>query len=225
LVDSFDADLNGSTNIPVAFVTTGNHLAVQIGSLITARLRLNFNGSITDLDFNSTGPSNTSGANYDMPGNYTAVLSGTVTGTLTNMPLGLPDVSLGTLYTLTPTPLVVPGNLGGIVTTTDTTGGSGPYPADMLTNFAAVLGGVSFPVSLPLALNYSATIPNGQSGLSSLVISPGSVLNATFNLTNVSYNLNGSVTDALVPEPNSLMLAALGVLGLFVLISVRRSRQ
>ncbi|MBL9125102.1 MAG: PEP-CTERM sorting domain-containing protein [Planctomycetaceae bacterium] len=208
-MNSLSVDLNGNSIIN-ADISVGN---VNINtSLGTFQLQLFFNGQINDLDFVSTGPSPIVPVDvYNIPGNYLAELQGVVTGKLVNVPL-IGSVDLGTLYTLTPTVIPVAGSLPGAATLTDGSGGAGPYPATLLANLAAALPTLDVPVVLPFAVAINQSVPSGQSGFS--VLNASGTINANLQLGNPNYNLNGSVVNAVVPEPTSLALAGLGALGL-----------
>ena len=145
-----------------------------------------------------------------------------VTGTLVGVPI-IGNVGLGTLFTLAPQTLSFASALPGFATLADLQGGLPPFPNDMLANFAAALPfTIPVPLNLPIAVNQTATIPNGQSGFSSLQIN-GNIA-ATLNLSNIGYNVSGTVPNVLVPEPGSLTLASLGVIGLVGLRGVAASK-
>lgn len=205
-INSVNVDLNGNTNIPVTVNVAP--VAIQIAGFANANVVLTVNGTITDVDFASTGTSPVSGGNpgtFSVPGNFLASFQGNVTGTVTNLPLGLGNINLGTLTTITPTTLTVPGSLTGTATTSDIQGGASPFPNDMLANFAATLASVSVPLSIPFNIDLTQTNPpSGQSRLIRLVAS-GSI-NANLNLNSPTYNVNGTVNAALVPEPSSGLL-------------------
>lgn len=108
----------------------------------------------------------------------------------------------------------MPGSLTGTATTSDIQGGASPFPNDMLANFAATLASVSVPLSIPFNINL--TQPNPPSGQSRLIrlVASGSI-NASVNLNSPTYNVNGTVNAALVPEPSSGLLAiSAGLVGL-----------
>ncbi len=211
-INSFNADLNGGTNIP--FVINASPLAINT-SLGNFNLVLTVNGTITDIDFNSTGSSPVSGGNgglFAVPGDFSITLNGGVSGVLTGVPI-IGNVNLGNIFNIASTTLPFSSLLPGFVTTSDLQGGLPPFPNDMLANFQAILqGSIPVPLNLPIAVNQSASIPNGQSGFSSLVIN-GDIA-ATLTLSNIGYNVNGTVPQVLVPEPSTLAMGSLAMLAL-----------
>lgn len=217
-VDSLDVDLLGGASIPVGINVNPFGINTSLGNF---NLQLTFSGQITNLVFVSDGPSDTPGALYDVPGKFVATMQGAVTGQLVGVPI-IGNVGLGTLYTLPSTEIEIEGSLPGAVLTTDLSGGSGPYPADMLATYLAALENIEAPIELPFNVAISQTVPNGQSGFSSLNAS--GVINATLNFNTVSYELNGIVTNGVVPEPHSFALAVSAVLGAVLLGMYRRKR-
>lgn len=215
-VNSLTADLNGNTAIN-ADIQVGN---ININtSLGTFQLKLTFDGQLNDLDFISTGPS-PPGAAYNVPGNYVAEIQGVVSGQLVNVPI-IGTVNLGTLFTLTPTLVPVAGSLPGLVSLADGSGGLGPYPATLLANYAVPpLPNLNVPLSLPFNVAINQTIKSGQSGFS--VLNAAGQIDAVLTLVNPQYNLNGSVANAVIPEPSSVALASLGAIGLALAAWKRR---
>jgi hypothetical protein len=97
-INSVNVDLNGNTNIPITVNVAP--IAIQIAGFANANVVLSVSGTITDVDFVSTGVSAVSGGNpgtFSVPGNFLASFQGNVTGTVTNLPLGLGNINLGTL--------------------------------------------------------------------------------------------------------------------------------
>ena len=213
-------DLNGATNIPFNINVAPLVINTSLGNF---NLQLAVTGTITDIDFVSNGSSPVLGGNggsYNLPGDFQVTLNGAVTGTLVGVPI-IGNVGLGTLFTLAPQTLSFASALPGFATLADLQGGLPPFPNDMLANFAAALPfTIPVPLNLPIAVNQTATVPNGQSGFSSLQIN-GNIA-ATLNLSNIGYNVSGTVPNVLVPEPGSLTLASLGVIGLVGLARRRR---
>ncbi len=214
--------LNPSTQVN-ATINTSNPLNVTgsvslLGFPISVSLPISVTvlGQITNVSFASSGPDPLNGSNlYSIPGTVSLTLQGTIIGT-TSL-LGVP-INLGTLATISPTPLSIATNLPGILALSDATGGAGPYPADMN---VALLAGLSQSLNLgPLTLPISLT--NFSSGSISNLNMSGSVT-ANFSVANPVYDFSGVAPNALiaVPEPSSLALGGLAFLGMAGMV-VRR---
>jgi hypothetical protein len=213
-INSFNADLNGATVIP--FVINVGNLNINT-SLGTFQLALTVNGNITDIDFNSTGGSPVIGGNgglYDVPGDFSITLDANVVGVLQNVPI-IGNVNLGTITSIPSTVLPFSASLPGFATTSDLDGGVGPFPNDMLANFQALLAGnIDVPLQLPLAVAINQSIPNGQSGFS--VLNVAGNIDALLSLSDVGYDLNGTVPQVLVPEPSTLVMGTFAMMALSV---------
>ncbi len=224
-LNSLNADFNGAggANQNTNFSMNISPLVITIGGLGNANLQLTFNGTITDATFASSGGS--TATPYAIPGTLNLTMQGTVSGTLVNI-LGISgfNLGLGTLFTLGSTTIPVITTLPGNMLLTDL--GAGPFPHTMGVDLnATVPFSIPVPLTLPFNTSQTFTLNNGnhQNGFTSLNIAAGSQLNATMNLGNPVYDLNGTVANALVPEPSSLALASVGLLSVAGLL-VRRRR-
>lgn len=218
-VHSAVLDLTGGNPIPYA-INVGN---IQINtSLGNFNLALTATGSITNFGFVSTGAGAVSGGAFALPGTFSALIGGTVTGQLVGVPI-IGNVNLGTITSFSGEEIEFEGLVPGEVTTTDLDGIGDPFPHDMLANFQVDLGDleINVPLDLPLNVAISQSIPNGQSGFS--VLNVDAQLNAELILSNINYNLEGTVAQTLqnVPEPTS---ATLALLGLTAMTGFRRRR-
>ncbi len=218
-VDGLNVDLTSNQAIPINMSVSD--LNISVAGVGGFALKLSFAGTINDVSFVGNAPSTTSGALYDIPGDYLAQVQGNVTAKL--YLLGAQVADLGSIYSLNET-VTVPGSLPGLVTTADGSGGAGPYPADLLASFVAALNDIVVPIDADLALSYSKSLGNSASGLRSFSVNPGSTLHADLTLGDLSYNLNGTVPNVVVPEPQSFALALCAMIGALVCGMYRRGR-
>lgn len=215
-LDTVNIDINGAGggNTPINFDLSVQPLNINT-SLGTFQLQLSVDAAITDLVFNSSGATSVIGGNggvYLSPGTLGAVLNGTVSGQLINVPI-LGTINLGTLYNIANAPLNFAVPLPGNVNTTDLNP-LDPFDHDMQAQFSLAIGGLSipFPFSVPVDVALSQSVPNGQSGFS--VLNVDADLNATITMSNLAYLYTGVVANTLVPEPSVGLLVGLGLLGL-----------
>lgn len=223
-LNSLFADFNGAggSNQNYNYTISVGAINVTVSSLFTVPLLLTVNGVITNATFMSTGGS--AATPYLIPGNLDLMLQGTVTGMI-DLPSPIPDLNLGTIFTLASTTISVPTSLPGNMLLTDLSGGLGPYPANMGVDLSATVPfPVIAPVMLPFSLNQSFTLSGHNSGFTQLTINPGSQINANMTLGNPSYDLYGTVPLALIPEPSSFALGMLGLVSLAGFL-LRRKRE
>jgi hypothetical protein len=220
-IDSANIDINGAggANTPIDFDLAVGNLNIDT-SLGTFQLQLTVDAEISNLVFDSTAASAVIGGNggaYAVPGDLTATLNGIVKGRLVNVPI-LGTLDLGTLYTISNAPLSFNIPLPGNVTTTDLEAGN-PFPHDLQAEFELAVSGLTipFPFEVPIDIDMSQSVPNGQSGFSQLSVD--ATLAATITLSNPQYHYTGVLANALqepppVPEPSLAMLLGVGLLGL-----------
>lgn len=218
-VDSLSINLLGGGSVPVNLNIDPIQVSTSLGNF---GLQLSFSGQISSLNFASNAPADASLGGYSSPGTIEAVISGNVNATLTGVPL-VGNISLGSIYTLDPQAVTTDFDLPGLIALSDLSGGNGPYPADMGVglSFPNILAGLVIPLTLPFNINQSASIPNGSSGISSLVAS--GQINANLTIGSLQYSLTGVVPGGVaVPEFSSLGLATVGVLGFAIPMWRRR---
>jgi PEP-CTERM motif len=225
-LNSLSADLNGAggANQVTNFTVNVNPLTIHVGGIINSNFPLNLtvHGMITNATFTSD-PGSVPATPYAIPGNLDLTIQGTLTGVLNAGILG--NIDLGTLYTLAPSVFSIPTLLPGDMLLTDLSGGLGPYPATMGVDLSATVP-FAIPVAIDLPFDTNEVIPqvDHNNQFTSLVINGGSMLNLTMNLGNPSYDLNGTVPMALVPEPSTLTLLSLAAVGL-ISFGLRRRRN
>jgi hypothetical protein len=196
-LNALNMNLSGPSAIP--FTINASPVTVNASGL-NLTVQFTINGQLSDLRFDSTGPS-TAGSPFLIPGNFSAVLSANVNAALV-LPLGLGTLNLGTLSSIGPTTESFSAEDLGGVTLTDQGGLS--FPHDMGVNFALNLGGVTISLPLNTTLDTSKDYPgpgSGQSGLTHFDLQ-NTNLTGTLNLSNLQYSFNGVDPGALIaPSP------------------------
>jgi hypothetical protein len=223
-INTLSANLSDGASAGLTINSGGIAMSTSVG---TFTLTPTFSGTLSGVSFTSTGPASVggNGGGSITPGNFTVILNGSVTGSLSV--LGIP-LSIGTLFTLpTNTMVTFAGALPSTVTTSDL---QTPFPFaatntnrnNMLADFQAALGSTQIPFSFVAPLNTSEnfTVGSSSSGVTSIKIQ-NTTLTANLVLSNLSYNLSGQAPGALAPEPSSLALGGLALAG-FVGFALRR---
>ncbi|HEY2841013.1 MAG TPA: hypothetical protein VGJ26_17800 [Pirellulales bacterium] len=223
-LNSFSSVLSDGVVKSMTINSGGLNVGTSIG---TFTLTPTFSGTIKNITFQSTGTADVTGGGNLIDGNYSVTLNGSVTGVL-NV-LGI-NISVGTLYTLDPDTVVsFAGSLPIGVTLADTglPYGGGLTTVDrntMMASFGADLSSLPalpFAFIAPLSTNTSFSVGSSSSGVTSIRIQ-NSTLIANLNLSNVIFNETGKVANALIPEPSSLLLGGMSLVGFIGLIARHR---
>lgn len=216
-INSADIQLLGGSSVPVNFnPVTLNISTSVIGIGITLGLNLNVDGSLNLLEYvgSSTGtisnPTNPEG--YGIPGTFNIGANVQATGSTSILGIG---VNLGTLLNQNINESGV--NLGiplpGIMTL-----GSTPTGTPGLNNLTGNFELPNLGLNINEPINYSGTINETGSSSGSL----GSLHDLSLNyslalqlsLSNISYNVSGSVPNAMVPEASTLLMTGIACSGL-----------
>jgi hypothetical protein len=223
-LNSFSSNLSDGASAGLTINSTGISMGTSIG---TFTLTPTFTGTLSGISFTSSASADASTDAAYIPGTFSVILNGSVTGSLSV--LGVP-LSIGTLYTLDPNTVVTfAGDLpsGVLLSDTGVPFGNNPTTSQqntLLADFAANLGSLTIPFQFvaPLATNENFSVGGSSSGVTSINIQ-NTTLTANIMLSNLAFNLSGTVPGALVPEPNSIALGSLALIG-FVGLALKRKK-
>ncbi|HVU87056.1 MAG TPA: hypothetical protein VHD36_07030 [Pirellulales bacterium] len=228
ILNSLNANLSDGTVTPFGINASGISMGTSVG---TFTLTPTFSGSISGVTFTSSGPATVSGGNPGnalVPGTFSILLNGSVTGSLNVLGINL---NVGTLFTLpTNTQVTFSGSLPiADLQTSDTGVPFGAFPdsthlnnmlVDLQSNLSA-LPPIPFQFVAPLATSESFSVGSSSSGVTSINIQ-NTTLTANLMLSNLAFNLSGQVPSALIPEPSSVALGSLALVGFIGMVYRRK---
>jgi len=222
-LNAFSANLSDGVSTGLTINSGGVVMSTSLGNVT---LTPTFSGSISGITFTSSDSADASSGVAGIPGTYSVTLNGSVTGVI-NVPI-VGNVSIGTLYTLPANTVVTfDGALPVGINLTDTGVPFGGFPDsthlnNMLADFAASLGSLSIPFTFvaPLDVDANYSVGNTSSGLTSIHVH-NTTLTANLSLSNLAYDLSGKANAALIPEPGSVVLGGMALLG-FLGLALRR---
>jgi hypothetical protein len=213
-LNSFSANLSDGAVAPMTINASSIPLSVDG---INFTLTPTFTGSLSGISFTSSGSADASLGDADVPGTFSVVLNGSVTGNLSLVG------NIGTLYTLPSNTVVTfAGSLPiADLNLSDTGVPYGAFPDsthknNLLADFAANLSSlpaIPFQFVAPLATSANFSVGNTSSGVTSIKIQ-NTTLTANLMLSNLAFNLSGQTPNVLIPEPSSLVLGSLALVGL-----------
>ncbi len=179
---------------------------VDVETIGNVDLRLDMTGSVTQFSFNAPPPSVSANPFFFLPGQLTLAITGTVTGIAQDVIAGI-DIDLGVLTTINETEIIdipLPGQMS-------LTPSGGPFPQDVGVVLAAAI-----PISIPLTIDTMGNVVDIQGhGSGNVDInSLDYTIDADLIFSNLNYHLESTIPNALVPEPSTLVLTALAVVGL-----------
>ena len=237
-IQSGNINLLGGSSVPINF----DHVNVSIqtsiiGIPISLGLGLDVSAALTALNYHSSASSITPDPNgfpedWSNPGPYilpgTFDLGGNIQATGSTSILGI-GVSLGQLLNQSISQNgidVFGGNFGGLPGVV--TLGAIPTGTPGVDNLAANYTFPNLGISIPQTINQASSVDIPGQDKGSLGSLHSAHLNYSVNLTltlsDISYNLNGGVAGAVVPEASTLLMsgvASLGMLGMGIR-SIRR---